>query len=118
LLKAIDVWAHARELERLAAIRRLLDLDLKRNARRLSSHSSQPPQKQAWQGYFPKRTIVGIDRQQLRSLRLRETESDNRLTVDVDSVRLDIGRAATEVEREWLYQVLVNRYSILALQKE
>jgi hypothetical protein len=75
-------------------------------------------QKQAWQGYFPKRTIVEIDRQQLRSLRLRETESDNRLTVDVDSVRLDIGRAATEVEREWLYQVLADRYSIPAFQKE
>ena len=69
-------------------------------------------QKQAWQSYFPKRTIVEIDRQQLRSLRLRETDSDNRLTVDVDSTRLDIGRAASEVEREWLYQVLADRYAI------
>jgi hypothetical protein len=69
-------------------------------------------QKQAWQSYFPKRTTVEIDRQQLRSLRLRETDSENRLTVDVDSARVDIGRAASEVEREWLYQVLADRYAI------
>jgi hypothetical protein len=75
-------------------------------------------QKQAWQSYFPKRTIAEIDREQLRSLRLREIESDNRLTVDVDSARLDIGRAATEVEREWLYQVLAERYSLPALQRQ
>jgi hypothetical protein len=69
-------------------------------------------QKQAWQSYFPKRTVVEIDRRQLKSLRVRETDSDNRLTVDVDSTRLDIGRAASEVEREWLYQVLADRYAI------
>jgi hypothetical protein len=43
---------------------------------------------------------------------LRETDADNRLTVDVDSSRLDIGRAASEVEREWLYQMLADRYAI------
>jgi hypothetical protein len=69
-------------------------------------------QKQAWQSYFPKRTTVEIDRQQLKSLRLRDIDSDNRLTVDVDNTRIDIGRAASEVEREWLYQVLADRYSI------
>jgi hypothetical protein len=30
LIKAIDVWAHARELERSSAIRRLLELGLER----------------------------------------------------------------------------------------
>jgi hypothetical protein len=79
---------------------------------------SYATQKEAWKSYFPKRTIVEINRQQLRSLRLRETESDNRLTVDVDNMRLDVGRAASEVEREWLYRVLVERYSIPASQKE
>lgn len=47
-----------------------------------------------------------------RGARLRETDADNRLTVDVDSSRLDIGRAASEVEREWLYQMLADRYAI------
>jgi len=66
----------------------------------------------AWKSYFPKRTIVTISPQDLRSLRLRENEFENRLTVDVASVRFDLGRAASEVEREWLYRVLTERYSL------
>jgi len=68
----------------------------------------------AWKSYFPKRTVVTISRQQLRTLRLRETEAENRLTVDVASARIDLARAANEVEREWLYRVLAERYSLPA----
>ena len=70
--------------------------------------------REAWKSYFPKRTIVTISRQDLRSLRLRETELENRLTVDVASTRVDLGRAASEIEREWLYRVLMERYSLPA----
>ena len=70
--------------------------------------------KDAWRSYFPKRTVVTISRQQLRTLRLRETEGENRLTVDVASARVDLARAASEVEREWLYRVLAERYSLPA----
>jgi hypothetical protein len=70
--------------------------------------------KEAWKSYFPKRTIVTISRQDLRSLRLRENELENRLTVDVASARVDLARAASEVEREWLYRVLTERYSLPA----
>jgi hypothetical protein len=70
--------------------------------------------KDAWKSYFPKRTVVSISRQDLRSLRLRETESENRLTVDVASARVDLARAASEVEREWLYRVLAERYALPA----
>jgi hypothetical protein len=70
--------------------------------------------KDAWRAYFPKRTVVAISRQELRSLRLRETESENRLTVDVASARVDLARAASEVEREWLYRVLAERYALPA----
>jgi hypothetical protein len=55
---------------------------------------------------------VTITRRDLRSLRLRETESDNRLTVDVASARVDLGRAASEVEREWLHRLLTERYAL------
>jgi len=68
----------------------------------------------AWKSYFPKRPVVTISRQQLRTLRLRETEAENRLTVDVASARIDLARAANEVEREWLYRVLAERYSLPA----
>jgi hypothetical protein len=36
----------------------------------------------------------------------------NRLTVDVDALRLDIAQSASEIEREWLYQLLAKRYSL------
>jgi hypothetical protein len=43
---------------------------------------------------------------------LRETESGNRLTIDVDAARLDIAATASEVEREWLARLLAQRYSL------
>jgi hypothetical protein len=61
---------------------------------------------------FPKRKRVELDRRKLQSLRLRETDNGNRLTVDADALRLDIARSASEIEREWLYKVLVDRYSL------
>jgi hypothetical protein len=68
--------------------------------------------KDAWNSTFPKRVRVDIDRRQLQSLRLRETESGNRLTIDVDAARLDIAPTASEVEREWLARFLARRYSL------
>jgi len=68
----------------------------------------------SWSTYFPKRTVVTASRQDLRSLRLREGDATNRLTVDVASARVDLARAASEVEREWLYRVLTERYSLTA----
>jgi hypothetical protein len=66
----------------------------------------------AWVYTFPKRVRVEIDRRQLQSLRLRETESGNRLTIDVDAQRLEIAPTASEVEREWLAGYLARRYSL------
>ena len=67
---------------------------------------------EATKSFFAKRTIVDIDARQLQSLRLRDTETGNRLTVDAGASRLEIARAATEVEREWLYQLLSERYGL------
>jgi hypothetical protein len=69
-------------------------------------------QKQSWASYFPKRTVVTISRRDLHSLRLRETGSGNRLTFDVGSARIDLAQAASEVEREWLFSVLTERYGL------
>ncbi|HZN29725.1 MAG TPA: hypothetical protein VFB88_10200 [Xanthobacteraceae bacterium] len=66
----------------------------------------------SWTSLFPTRMRVEIDRRQLRTLRLRETGAGNRLTVDAGAQRIDIGKWASEVEREWLYQVLAKRYSL------
>lgn len=66
----------------------------------------------AWSSYFPKRTRAEIDLKQLQSLCLRQTDSGNRLTIDSGATRLDLARGATEVEREWLYRVLAQRFSL------
>jgi len=65
-----------------------------------------------WKAAFKKRTRVSISRQELRTLRLRETDTVNRLTVDVASQRIDLASSASEVEREWLYRVLAERYGL------
>jgi hypothetical protein len=96
-------------------------LELKRNS--MTYDSGIPPvqfnsygryrnPKDAWNSTFPKRVRVDLDRRQLQSLRLRETESGNRLTVDVDAARIDIAPNASEVEREWLARLLAQRYSL------
>lgn len=73
-------------------------------------HFGYANQKEAWNSIFGKRTIVELDKEALRSLQLRDTDFGNRLTVDAGNVRLDLARSATEVEREWLAQILKDRY--------
>ena len=69
--------------------------------------------KAIWKFVFPKRTRVELDLGKLQSLQLRGTISEgNRLTVATDAERLDIAQSATEIDREWLYQLLANRYSL------
>jgi hypothetical protein len=96
-------------------------LELKRNG--VSYDSGVPPlqfdsswryknTRDAWSAAFPKRVRADLDRRELQSLRLRETESGNRLTVDVDATRIDIAPNASEVEREWLARLLAQRYSL------
>lgn len=68
--------------------------------------------KDRWKSTFPKRVKVDLDRRQLQSLRLRETEAGNRLTVDVDAQRIDVASGASEVEREWLAKLLAQRYAL------
>jgi hypothetical protein len=66
----------------------------------------------SWRSTFPKRRQADLDRSELQSLRLRETESGNRLTVDVEGQRIDMAASANEVEREWLARLLARRYSL------
>jgi hypothetical protein len=79
-----------------------------------TSYRAKKP-KQVWNSVFPKRIRVELDRRQLQSLRLRETDSGNRLTIDVDAARIEIAPAASEVEREWLARLLAQRYGISQL---
>jgi hypothetical protein len=55
-----------------------------------------------WSELFPSRVVARIDHRALEALRLREAEAGNRLTVDCGIDRIELARAATHVEREWL----------------
>jgi len=69
-------------------------------------------QRRDWKSYFPKRIRADIDRQELQSLRLSQSALGNRLTVDVNVSRIDLARDASEIEREWLYKIITERYSL------
>ncbi len=66
----------------------------------------------AWRSAFPRRRQADLDRNELQTLRLRETEAGNRLTVDVEAQRIEIASSASEVEREWLAKLLARRYGL------
>jgi hypothetical protein len=73
---------------------------------------SSAARKNFWASLFPKRTVLTLDRRQLQTLRLRDTDDSNRLTVDAGSARLDLAKEASEIEREWLYRVLTEKYAL------
>ena len=66
---------------------------------------------QQWASIFPKRKVVEFNHSEMSSLKLRETGSGNRLTIDSGSNRVEIAVNATEIEREWLYEYLTSNYS-------
>ena len=70
----------------------------------------------AWSSLFPSRKQRKIDRSQLNSLRLRDGDTRNRLTVDVGADRVELARDATDVEREWLFKMISDRYSLVTQQ--
>jgi len=53
-----------------------------------------------------------VDLGQLKSLRQCEFETGTRLTVEIGNERIEIARGATEVERDWLFRLLVDRYHL------
>lgn len=68
-------------------------------------------QKDAWKSLLQKRLRKEFTPSDLHTLKLRETDAGNRLTIDKDGERLDLAKAASEIEREWLYGYLSKRYS-------
>jgi hypothetical protein len=65
-----------------------------------------------WNSLLSRRVRADLDRQQLQTLRLRETETGNRLTIDLGAQRLELASQASEVEREWLARLLARRYAL------
>ncbi|MEI9407057.1 hypothetical protein [Mesorhizobium argentiipisi] len=99
-------------------LRRSVPEVIKLDASGFSYDSGVPPFKMqyyrnfcVWSQLFPQRIEQRFDRTQIESLKLREGDTCNRLTVDAGAQRIEIGSAATDVEREWLSKVISERYS-------
>jgi hypothetical protein len=65
-----------------------------------------------WNSLLSRRIRADLNRPQLHTLRLRETESGNRLTIDIDARRIELASQTGEVEREWIAQLLSKRYGL------
>ena len=65
-----------------------------------------------WKKMFAKRRRFEFSLAEMATIKLRDTEGDNRLTVDHGPDRVDIGKTLTEVEREWLFTLLREEYKV------
>ena len=68
-------------------------------------------QKEYWKSMFYKRKRYEFTREEFGTLKLRETDSQNRLTIDSGKDRIELAASATEIEREWLFHYLQAFYS-------
>jgi hypothetical protein len=74
--------------------------------------NSYQKRKNYWGSVFAKRLRTELGREALISLRLRETDEGNRLTIDIGAKRVELASQASEVEREWLARSLADRYAL------
>ncbi|WP_372796321.1 hypothetical protein [Pontiella sp.] len=68
-------------------------------------------QTEYWKSMFPKREKMEFTSAEMNSLKLRETDAGNRLTIDQGAHRIELAKSSTEIEREWLYDFLKDHYS-------
>lgn len=66
----------------------------------------------AWKNFIPRRKKMDLTLSDLRTMRLRSTDTSNRLTIDVGVERLDIAGGVGEIEREWLYKTIRSYYRL------
>ena len=65
-----------------------------------------------WKKIFQKRKVITIFQSEMSTLRLREGDGGNRLTVDKGIDRIDLGESLSDVEKEWLYDQLKAAYRL------
>jgi hypothetical protein len=65
-----------------------------------------------WKKLFQKRLRTEFDPNQIQTLKLREFDTGNRLTIDQGNKGTEIAAGASEPEREWLYELLKNEYKL------
>lgn len=65
-----------------------------------------------WKKMFQKRRQIEFTGADIATIKLRDTDADNRLTIDQRNDRIDLGRTLSEVEREWLFQLIRQEYAV------
>ena len=71
-----------------------------------------PAQRNMWKRFLRKRSRAEFQPHEIKTLRLREFDSGNRLTIDKGTTRYELGLYLTDVEREWLFRKLSIAYSV------
>ena len=84
----------------------------------LNTYGNRKNTREFWTSLMSKRTRVEFNRPELQTLRLREAETGNRLTIDLGARRIDLGSQASEVEREWLARLLAKYYRLTQVLPE
>jgi hypothetical protein len=76
------------------------------------SRSRLSNQMNPWKKIFQKRRVLTFSPGEVGTLKLRDTDGGNRLTIDKENERIDLGEGLTEVEREWLYGQMKSVYNL------
>ncbi len=66
----------------------------------------------AWKKAFQRRKVTIFSPENLATLKIRDVDGGNRLTIDQGNERFDLGESLTEVEREWLFERLKGEYGL------
>ena len=88
-----------------------LSLDTGISPFNMNFHNVQNMQR-PWKQMFPKRRRLEFNPEELKNMKLRDTDSGNRLTIDKNSERIEIASHTTEIEKEWLFKHLQDAYSL------
>ena len=68
-------------------------------------------QMEVWKKMLKKRKTTEFGHKDIPTLRLRDVDGGNRVTIDKGTERIDLGLSLSEVEREWLFSILAAKYN-------
>jgi len=78
----------------------------------LTTQYSYKSRMEVWKSLTAKRRKLAFSPEEIQTLRLREFEGGNRLTIDKGAERIDLGSSLSQIEREWLFSVFSAKYGI------
>jgi hypothetical protein len=67
---------------------------------------------ETWKKFFQKRKRFEFTPEEISTIKLREFENGNRLTIDHGHERIEFALGISELEREWLFNVLQKNYNL------